>query len=193
MQLPPIHPAIVHFPIALIIVAFFADLFFRKSQRPSLRNFGFGCLLAALGLGVVTLIAGYYDMVRLPLTEPSHDYVHIHMYTGFALAAVLIALTFWRWRILRSSAQMVSGSYLGLGIVLLALTLFQGWYGGEMVYSQGIGVAAAEKGTESANKAQHRLAKVSKLLTGRNFQDEAVGSPGGSEKGTKSSKEHHHH
>ena len=56
MQLPPIHPAIVHFPIALIIVAFFADLIARITGRQSFRNFGFwsqlvaGFLLNALGL-----------------------------------------------------------------------------------------------------------------------------------------------
>src|SRR4051812_13887154 len=186
MQLPPIHPAIVHFPIALIVVAFFADLFGRKSARPSVRNFGFGSLLLALGLGVITLIAGYIDMVRLPLANPAHDYVHVHMYSGFVLAAVLIALTFWRWRIFRSGTQSIKGSYFGLAVVLLVLTLFQGWYGGELVFSQGVGVAATDQGTERADKAQHRLAAVSKLLTGREFE-QRTGSPAGSQTGSHTS------
>src|ERR1044071_6189983 len=142
MQLPPIHPAIVHFPIALVIVAFFADLFGRNSPRPSVRNFGLGCLILALGIGVLTLVAGYIDMVRLPLASPAHEYVHIHMYAGLALAAVLIALTFWRWRIFQSGMQKIGPGYFGLAVLLLAMTLFQGWYGGEMVFSQGVGVAA---------------------------------------------------
>jgi len=187
MNLPPIHPAIVHFPIALIIVAFFADLFGRNSARPSVRNFGFGCLILALCLGVVTLIAGYADMVRLPLGSPAHDYVHIHMYSGFALAALLIATTFWRWRIVRSPTQSIRGSYFALGVLLLAITLFQGWYGGEMVYSEGIGVAAAGQGTERAEKAQRRLMSVSKALTGEHFENETmIGAPAGSETGSDS-------
>ena len=43
--------------------------------------------------------------------------------------------------------------------------MFQGWFGGEMVYSHGAGVAAAGQGTESARQAQQRLAKVKHLLT----------------------------
>src|SRR4051812_3642115 len=186
MQLPPIHPAIVHFPIALIVVAFFADLFGRKSAGPSVRNFGFGCLVLALGIGVVTLIAGYIDMVRLPDASPAHDYVHLHMYSGLILAVVLIALTFWRWRIFKSPTQHVRGSYFGLGVLLLAITLFQGWYGGEMVFSQGIGVAATDQGIERADKAQHRLAAVSKLLTGREFE-QRIGAPGGPQTGSQNS------
>ena len=189
MQLPPVHPAIVHFPIALIIVAFFADLFGRRSARPSVRNFGFGCLILALGLGVVTLIAGYFDMIRLPLSSPAHDYVHLHMYTGLILAVILIALTFWRWRIFKSATQHIRGSYFALGILLLAVTLFQGWYGGEMVFSQGVGVAAAEQGTEQSAKAQRRLAEVSQMLTGHNFETQAVGAPARSQTGSEHSEQ----
>jgi uncharacterized membrane protein len=189
MQIPPIHPAIVHFPIALIIVAFFADLFGRKSARPSVRNFGFGCLILALCLGVVTLAAGYIDMERLPLSSPAHDYVHIHMYTGLVLAAVLVALTFWRWRIFRSPSQTIRGSYFAVGILLLALTVFQGWYGGEMVFSQGIGVAAAQQGTEEAAKAQHRLAAASRIVTGGKFEPRAVGAPASSQSESRHSNE----
>jgi uncharacterized membrane protein len=188
MNLPPIHPAIVHFPIALIIVAFFADLFGRKSARPSVRNFGFGCLILALCLGVLTLLAGYYDMTRLPLSGAAHDYVHIHMYSGLILAVVLIALTFWRWRIFRSATNIVGGGYLALCFVLLALTLFQGWYGGELVYSEGVGVAADNQSTETAAKAQHRLAAVSRALTGHDFEAEdqtsMMGSPARSQSGS---------
>jgi hypothetical protein len=42
------------------------------------------------------------------------------------------------------------------------LVLFQGWYGGEMVYSQGAGVAATGKGTEPAANGKQALDKVTK-------------------------------
>jgi len=49
--------------------------------------------------------------------------------------------------------------------LVFALTMFQGWFGGEMVYTQGAGVAAAGQGTESKQEAQPRLAKVKQLLS----------------------------
>ncbi|MDX6559155.1 MAG: hypothetical protein QOF72_2204, partial [Blastocatellia bacterium] len=45
-------------------------------------------------------------------------------------------------------------------LLVVGLTLFQGWYGGEIVYSQGGGVAAAGKGTEPATNGKQRLDKV---------------------------------
>jgi uncharacterized membrane protein len=183
MTLPPIHPAIVHFPIALIIVAFCADIVARVTRRESLRNLGFWCYLVALGTGVLTLIAGYTDMIRLPLSSPAHDYVHLHMYSGIVLAGVLLLLTIWRWRIWRVPMRYASRSFIGVSIILLALTLFQGWYGGEMVYSQGVGVAAADQGPESASKAQERLAAVSHFITGENYNETAIGAPASHESG----------
>jgi uncharacterized membrane protein len=182
MQLPPIHPAIVHFPIALIIVAFFADLIARITGRQSFRNFGFWSLLVALGTGVLTLIAGYADMVRLPLNAAGEDFVRLHMISGLTLAALLIVLTIWRWRIWKAQLPAVSRAFLGTGCLLLLLTLFQGWYGGEMVYSQGLGVAAAGKSPETATQAQKRLAAVTGFFTGKEYQT-AIGSPASSESG----------
>jgi hypothetical protein len=44
----------------------------------------------------------------------------------------------------------------------MGLVLFQGWYGGEMVFSQGAGVAATGKGTEPAGNGKQVLDKVTK-------------------------------
>jgi len=65
--------------------------------------------------------------------------------------------------------------------------LFQGWYGGEMVFLQGVGVAAADQGTEQIAKAQHRLAAVSHMLTGRMFETQAIGASARSQTGGQNS------
>jgi hypothetical protein len=72
----------------------------------------------------------------------------------------------------------INTGYLVAGFVVLGITLFQGWYGGEMVYSYGAGVAATGQGTESAEAAQGRLLTVQRVLQ----PGTAVGgaeSPGG--------------
>ena len=83
--------------------------------------------------------------------------------------------TIWRWAIWRSVPGQTSTGYLIAGFLVLALTLFQGWFGGEMVYSQGAGVAAAGQGTEPAPEAQRRLAKVKEILAPGEAH---VGAPG---------------
>jgi hypothetical protein len=90
----------------------------------------------------------------------------------------LLILTAWRWLIWHRGQMTINTSYLVAGSFMLVLVIFQGWYGAEMVYSYGAGVAPAGQGTETAETAQGRLIVV------HNFFEpgSAVGgaeSPGG--------------
>ena len=69
--MPPLHPAFVHFPIALVVFSFIADLLGRLLNKPSLRSTGFWCLIAALVGGAITAATGYYDFSRDTLETPT--------------------------------------------------------------------------------------------------------------------------
>src|SRR3954471_11116463 len=163
MSLPPIHPAVVHLPIAFVTLSFICDLFGRIWKSDSLRQAGFWSLIAGLIGGVITIAAGYWDFNHAALNGETAGYVGLHLKVGWALAAGLIILTVWRWRI-RQRAMLPSGPYLLVMFLGFALTMFQGWFGGEMVYSHGAGVAAAGQGTEPAGQAQSRLARIKAVL-----------------------------
>lgn len=176
MTLPPVHPALVHLPIALVALSFLADVVAKISPRESLRHVGFWALVAALFGGLLTVAAGYWDMDHAALNEETHGFVDLHLKIGWTLAITLLVLTIWRWRIRQQARRVVTAPYVIASFIVFALTMFQGWFGGEMVYSHGAGVAAAGQGTEPAAKAQERLARV------RNFlepSETAVGRPGG--------------
>jgi uncharacterized membrane protein len=175
MSLPPMHPALVHLPIAFVVLSVVADLAARFTRRESLRHVGLWSIIAALLGGIVTIAAGYWDMNRASLAHETHEYVDLHLKVGWVLAAGLVVLTIWRWRIRQQARRVVTKPYAVAALLVLALTLFQGWFGGEMVYSHGAGVAAAGQGTEPAARAQDRLAAV------RDFLEPgatAVGAPG---------------
>src|ERR1051326_7873745 len=146
--MPPLHPAFVHFPIALVVVSFLADLLGRIFNKPSLRWTGLWALVAALIFGAVTATTGYLDWKRLgPVLGDANRYVDFHFDVGLVLVGAVIVLT--AWRIIYSRRDRQPGViYLIAMLLATGLVLFQGWYGGEMVYSQGAGVAAASKGTE---------------------------------------------
>lgn len=160
--MPPLHPAFVHFPIALVVFSFIADLLGRIFSKPSLRWAGLWSLIAALIFGAITATTGYWDMLRLRgVLGPSIRYVDFHEDAGFILVGAVIALTV--WRIIYSRRDRSPGFlYLIAALLVTGLILFQGWYGGEMVYSQGAGVAAAGKGTEPPADGKQRLDKVTK-------------------------------
>jgi len=182
MNIPPVHPALVHLPIAFVLLSVITDLCARlikvESRRAKFRIVGFWTLVAGLVGGVLTIIAGYIDMNRAALAPETHELVDLHLTIGWTLAVLLIALTAWRWLIWHRGQMTINTGYLVAGFLVLGLTLFQGWYGSEMVYSYGAGVAAAGQGTESPDAAQARLAAVRNVLQ----PGTAVGgaeSPGG--------------
>jgi uncharacterized membrane protein len=159
----PLHPAFVHFPIALVVFSFIADLLGRISNKASLRAAAFWSLIAALLFGAVTAATGYYDMTRLrPVLGETFRYVDFHMDIGWILVGAVVVLTAWRWLVYARKDRSPGLAYLIAALLVMGLALFQGWYGGEMVYSQGAGVAATGKGTEPATNGKQRLDKITK-------------------------------
>ena len=159
--MPPLHPAFVHFPIALVVFSFVADLLGRLTKRPSLRAAGFWSLIGALLMGAITAATGYYDFTRAALGETAR-YADFHQDIGFVLVGCVVVLAIWRWLAYARRDVSPGPLYLIAALLVVGITLFQGWYGGEMVYSQGAGVAAAGKGTEPPASGKQRLERVTK-------------------------------
>jgi uncharacterized membrane protein len=161
-NMPPLHPAFVHFPIALVVFSFITDLLGRLFGRASLRAAGFWCLLGALIFGAIAATTGYIDFTRDSLGTDTARYADFHMDVGWVLVGAVVVLTLWRWLVYARRDISPGYLYLVAALLVMGLTLFQGWYGGEMVYSQGAGVAAAGKGTEPPTVGKQRLDKVTK-------------------------------
>lgn len=160
--MPPLHPAFVHFPIALVVFSFVTDLLGRLFNRVSLRSAGSWSLLGALLVGAITAATGYWDFTRDTLGAETSRYADFHMDIGWILIGAVAVLTVWRWLVYARRNVTPGYPYLIAALLVMGLTLFQGWYGGEMVYSQGAGVAAAGKGTEAPAVGKQRLDKVTK-------------------------------
>ncbi|MEO6155435.1 MAG: DUF2231 domain-containing protein [Thermomonas sp.] len=136
----PVHPILVHFPIALLSLSVAADLIGYFADVASLRDTGWWALLGAALGGIATAGAGVYDMKRADIAEEVHHRVHRHMKVGLVLVAAIIGLTLWRWSV-QSAGGIVPMFYLDLAVLTVALAAFQGWLGGELVYTDGVFVA----------------------------------------------------
>lgn len=139
----PLHPILVHFPIALLSLSVAADVVGFLADIASLRQTGWWTLLAASAGGIATVLAGFYDMSRATLSEEVHHRVHRHMRFGLVLLAAMIGLTVWRWMIYNHDL-VTPVFYLDLAVLTVALAAFQGWLGGELVYSDGVFVRQGE-------------------------------------------------
>jgi uncharacterized membrane protein len=157
--MPPLHPVFVHFPIALFAVALGADVFGRMRPSAETRALGYWCLVGAVLGAASAVAAGVLDMYRADLAEATHRFVHLHRDIGIVLLGVLGVLAVWRWRIWRrtGSADRVGWPYLFSAAAVFALVLFQGWFGGQLVYGLGAGVSAAGQGVVSPEEGQMGL------------------------------------
>ena len=162
--MPPLHPALVHFPIALITISVLADLLGRIFRNAAMRSAAWWTLMGGTVGAAVSVPLGYFDMNRASLTAETHAFVDLHLNVGWLLLIAVVGLTLWRAHFHTYWERPVRWSYLATALLVLGLTLFQGWMGGELVYSRGAGVAAAGQGTESARQAQQRLNKVGEIL-----------------------------
>lgn len=155
IAMKPLHPIMVHFPLALLPLSVGADAVGLFAGIASLSDTGWWALLGAALASLVTVAAGFYDMSRAPLTEEVHHRVHRHMRVGLLLGVAIIGLAVWRG-VLFAHTQVVPIFYLDLAVLTVALAMFQGWLGGELVYVDGVFVrpsgAAPAQGEAAAPK-----------------------------------------
>lgn len=138
----PIHPIVVHFPIALLCMSVAFDVFARRWPAGSLRETSLYTLLAGVMSAAFAVATGGMEEEMAERAGATESVLELHESLGTATLVVFVALLGLRlamqWGWINDSRALTIG--LGaIGIVILALT---GYWGGELVYTYGIGVKA---------------------------------------------------
>lgn len=151
VSLITLHPATVHFPIALLLVGSLAGLLYLWWRpRPELRVLTWWLLLLGwIGAGVASF-TGLLAQGGLPPQAPFSAVLNGHISSGLAQIVVYAALFYRVWihrnrRRPSDPADLLDVPsarpwltvlmLLGMGLVLLG-----GWLGGELVYTWGVNV-----------------------------------------------------
>lgn len=134
----PVHPALVHFPVALWSVTLAWDLLGLWTGAGVWWQTGFWCLVAGTIMAVPAAIAGAMDFAALEERHPAEGAALRHMLLmGSAFTAYVGAV------IVRAGPQVPEGwrvyAALSLSTAGLALLAAGGWYGGRLVYHYGVG------------------------------------------------------
>lgn len=132
----PLHPALVHFPVACWSIAVVADF---ASLRYGAAAWQLAAVMLIVGcaLAAVAAVAGMLELARVPEGDALRDtWVHMGLMLG---AFVLFAASL----LARLDHSFHPGAPNTLMLVLDAAgfvaLMIGGWYGGRLVYGHGIG------------------------------------------------------
>ncbi len=135
-----LHPLLTHFPIALLLssVAFYwAGLRWKERGLDKASSY---TLWLGLAGTVVTIISGLVAAQSIPLDSPAMQTLTTHKFLGIATFVIfsIQALCAWRSKGIYSPAKLVLHTIIQLSGVALIIAV--GYFGGELVYTFGIGV-----------------------------------------------------
>lgn len=158
-----LHPALVHFPIALLLSGIVLDLIDWYRANQTLTGVATWILIAGVGTGIVAANFGLLAFYTVPAhTEDAHTLMFWHAGMAVSSLALFGGVAFARWR-RRSGQPSLSSRMFGLAAgALLSIT---GYLGGDIVYHGGAGVdpellasAVREKHSHGQGGSQHRHA-----------------------------------
>lgn len=139
----PLHPAIVHFPIALLSLAAALRLWLVVAPRPWLEPAARLCLWTG-SIAVAAAVLSGQAGVPGWIPEAAQAVLAQHQQLGFATLLWYGGLSLWELRWLRSTGsrthRVLALAHL-LGILVLYATAF---FGGKLVYEFGVGISAGK-------------------------------------------------
>lgn len=137
---PLVHPMLVHFPIALLFASVALDWMGFWLRRPGLTRAGFYVLVFGTAGAGVAAVSGPDHASGGPAVQEL-----LTSHQSFALITVALAVTLMvvRFAAIRGIQGRWALGYLASTLLLLVTLSLTGYYGGELTYHQGVGVATA--------------------------------------------------
>ena len=137
----PIHPMVVHFPIALLLASLLFDLIALRWRGQECRAMSLSLLALGVLAALVALLTGHLaeEAVEHSGTIPkqaieTHEELAFAAFWVFAGLLGVKMLSYWGW--MRERALLV----LFIGVSGSVVLLVASYYGGDLVYRYGAGV-----------------------------------------------------
>jgi uncharacterized membrane protein len=133
----PLHPMLIVAPAALIPFGFILDAMARSSDNDDYANAGYYSLAGGLIGGIAAGVAGAMDYLAIESETEVKRTANVHaMLNGGALALTAANVILRR----NEYKHEGSGATLAMGAIAALGVLVSGWFGGKMVYEQGMRV-----------------------------------------------------
>lgn len=141
--IPGWHPAVVHFPLALILIAvpllFAARLLRSEPLASSAAIVGTWNLCLGSAAALLALATGLAAVLELDVGAAARQAISLHLKWAILTTLVLVLLAVWRGA---GTAQQSRPSWLFLFVLLAASAalVMTGYHGAQNVYEFGVGV-----------------------------------------------------
>lgn len=156
--IPNVHPAIVHFPIALTLVAFLLGLIAYLTRRYAItEHFSvashMSLWLAALG-AIGAVIFGWLAFNSVNHDEGGHLAMLTHLVWAIPTALGLVGVAV--WDIAKNGFKKPVSLFMVIQLLVLSIGIsVTAWLGGEVVYRHGIGVLSIPATSGTGHSHQH--------------------------------------
>jgi uncharacterized membrane protein len=137
----PIHPMVVHFPIALLMASVFLDLLTVRWHQIGFRQASLYTLIGGLAGAVVSVITGSLAEELVEKSGVPKAALDLHETLGYATLWLFVGLLAIRLIMSRGWLREIPALSIGVGLVGVVILAATGYYGGSLVYEFGAGVA----------------------------------------------------
>lgn len=150
-----IHPLVVHFPIALLTIFFFADTIGGLLNKPAWRTFATPLLYLGTLAAMLTVAAGFQAAYSAPHNDVTHAIMLRHQAFGITVTVLALILSLRRFFATDDFLASKTYGHFSLSALLVLLLSLGADLGGLMVYQYGVAVAPVMKKHVSAIQEQH--------------------------------------
>ncbi len=138
----PIHPIVVHFPIALLCASVAFDALALRWPTGGLRETSLYTLLAGVMAAGVAVVTGGMEEDLAKRAGAPESVLDLHESLGQVTLVIFVALLGLRLAMQLGWLKEIRALSLGLGAIGIVILSLAGYWGGDLVYTYGIGVKA---------------------------------------------------
>jgi uncharacterized membrane protein len=138
--MPNLHPFVVHFPVALLSVAFLVEVAAAITRQEEFSRFGWWLQIVGTLMIFFTVGSGLLAEKQATFPMGSAGLFESHEQIAFVCTALFTGLLLWRVGNRGEIPSKPRWLYLALMLVAVGAMLMGAWLGGEMVYRYGVGV-----------------------------------------------------
>ncbi|MBQ0894330.1 MULTISPECIES: DUF2231 domain-containing protein [Micromonospora] len=133
----PVHPMLVMFPVALLVVGTLFDIVDTVGGPDFLGEVAYWNITVGLVGGLLAAAAGTFDLLAIPAGTRAKRVALTHAAAN--VAVILLFAAVWAVR-LNADSRAAGGALIAIEVVGMAILGVSAWLGGELVDRLGVGV-----------------------------------------------------